>query len=706
MNDNDILNKLRDQAKDTPIPEELEPQNISDKIKNTKQKKPNPWPKYMAIAASFLVIGISISILTINKNLSSNILPKSDDTNIEESINADKSQDSETTNRNDDIDSCDEDLHVKSYKDIYNIFNDNYQRYQNSKDALTNGIAVDMIEESAEDTVDANRQSNSSDDSNKTSSNEDLQSDKESTDFSDTNIQVDGVDEADIVKTDGKYIYVCRVDEFSPVVTIDIAKADDGKLTYISRIIIEDTDTDALSLNDIYIDGNKLIAITSKSESYQRGIIFKEICDKSVTTAYVYDLSNMEKPEYINSLTQDGYYDSSRKCGQYIYLFTTYSASNFKPGCSANNYIPEVNNQLLDADSIYITDASDRNVYSVITSFDINDPIDYIDKEALLTSADVFYVSNSNIYICNATWKYNGYGSQNATQLLKISFDEGKLSEANSVYIKGIINNQFSLDEYNGYLRVVSTVNQSRKTSSNGGMNYNYDSYLTNSLYVLDSDLKLTGKIENLAKDETIYSARFYGDTGYFVTYRNTDPLFSVDLSNPNKPVILGALKIPGFSTYMHMFDEGLLLGIGYETDPESGWTTGIKLSMFDVSDPSNVTEVDKYVLEDIYYSPALDDHKAILVNSNKNLIGFCCNEYIDNEKYIYYVFSYNKSTGFTNPKAYTLYDSEKDYVYPPGIYLSRGLYINDYLYIISPGYKINSYKIGDTEIIDSLELN
>ncbi|MBO7151814.1 MAG: beta-propeller domain-containing protein, partial [Clostridia bacterium] len=119
-----------------------------------------------------------------------------------------------------------------------------------------------------------------------------------------------------------------------------------------------------------------------------------------------------------------------------------------------------------------------------------------------------------------------------------------------------------------------------------------------NSLRVLDKDLKEVGKIENIAPDERVYSVRFMGDTAYFVTFRQVDTLFSVDLKNPKEPKIIGALKIPGFSNYLFPFGEDKLLGIGQDADEKTGRTGGIKFSIFDISNPANVTESAKTVLK------------------------------------------------------------------------------------------------------------
>ena len=191
---------------------------------------------------------------------------------------------------------------------------------------------------------------------------------------------------------------------------------------------------------------------------------------------------------------------------------------------------------------------------------------------------------------------------------------------------RGYLNDSFSIDEYDGYLRMVVTRGK------------------TNAVYVLDQKLKLTGKITNLAKDERVYSARFLGDTGYFVTYKETDPLFSVDLSNPKNPKILGRLKIPGFSNYLHFYGEDKLLGIGMDVDKKGDVTDGVKLSMFDISDKKNVKEEHKYTLKDVYSTDVEWDYKAALIDVEKNIIGFPAG---GENRQMYYLFSYTEEKGF-----------------------------------------------------------
>ena len=133
----------------------------------------------------------------------------------------------------------------------------------------------------------------------------------------------------------------------------------------------------------------------------------------------------------------------------------------------------------------------------------------------------------------------------------------------------------------------------------------------TNRLYTFDENLKQAGILDHIAEGEEIYAARYLGDTVYFITYRNTDPLFAVDLSDLSNPKLLGELKITGFSEYLHFWEDDKLLGIGFETDPDTGRTKGLKLVMFDISDPVNLKAVDSLTINNCYHSPALYNYKC-----------------------------------------------------------------------------------------------
>ena len=244
------------------------------------------------------------------------------------------------------------------------------------------------------------------------------------------------------------------------------------------------------------------------------------------------------------------------------------------------------------------------------------------------------YVSGSSIYVCESY--YNSEESDvTQTCIRKVAYKDGTLEAVGQTRIDGTLNDSFSIDEYEGNLRLVTTVSPTGGASPFPIVTFGESPFSSkstkkdsNSLYVLDEKLNELGKIEGLAEDEQVYSARFMGSTGYFVTFKQVDPLFSVDLSNPEKPEVIGALKIPGFSDYLHPYGDGLLLGIGMDVDETGTTTEGVKLSMFDISDPSDVKEIEKYVMEDCYSTNVSYNYKAALINTDRNLIGFAAVSY------------------------------------------------------------------------------
>ena len=266
--------------------------------------------------------------------------------------------------------------------------------------------------------------------------------------------------------------------------------------------------------------------------------------------------------------------------------------------------------------------------------------------------------------------------SKNQTILRKLSYNKGKLSGSAQGKVKGYLNDSFSIDEYDNTLRLVTTVTHNAGNSSQ-----------SNAVYVLDADLKTIGKIEDLAKDEQVYSARFLGDTGYFVTYEQTDPLFSVDFSDPENPKILGKLKIPGFSEYLHFYGEDKLLGIGMSTDEESGMSEGVKVTMFDILDRADVKEEATLVLDDLYRTNAAYDYKSVLVDAAKNRIGF--SGYSQNGE-IYCLLTYNEK----EKKFDTILKEDINGNTSQGV---RGIYIEDTLYVIS-GNIIEAYDMNTGE--------
>ena len=225
-------------------------------------------------------------------------------------------------------------------------------------------------------------------------------------------------------------------------------------------------------------------------------------------------------------------------------------------------------------------------------------------------------------------------------------------------------------------------------------------------LYIFDDDLELVGEIDGLADGESVKSVRFLGDMVYFVTFRNTDPLFAVDISVPDKPVIVDEIKLPGFSEYLHPYGEGLLFGLGYEADESNGSLQNVKMSMFDISNPADIEEVDRMQL-DAYYSGAMYEHRAILVNADRNLIGFVTEENVISTDdtganitgelaQVYRLYSYDAEDGFVQNIECVL--DLYSYDYP------RANYIGDYLYIFDGAGSIYTYELKDYGFIGKTE--
>lgn len=217
--------------------------------------------------------------------------------------------------------------------------------------------------------------------------------------------------------------------------------------------------------------------------------------------------------------------------------------------------------------------------------------------------------------------------------------------------VPGRLLNQFSLDEYQNNLRIATTISPVFVT-----LGYWTRAESTNDLYILDSNLKIIGKIENLGIGERIYSVRFIEDKGYLVTFRQTDPFFVLDLSDPKNPQLKGELKIPGYSSYLHPINKNLILGIGKED-----WQ--VKISLFDVFDPQNPKEIDKYILNESF-SDILSTHHAFLLDEKYQVFFVPAAQGG-------YVFSY-KDNKITLKKAISQ------------ISCRRALYLANYLYFIS----------------------
>ena len=471
-------------------------------------------------------------------------------------------------------------------------------------------------------------------------------------DHSDTNLQTVGVQEADIVKTDGEYIYALTKNG-----SIYIVSADSGNLEIVSKLAEKEN---TYSYRDnFYIYKDRLI-VTSRQynrvgvydvkDSSGNKILYTYDRYEDVSQIEIYDISDRVNPKLQSTVEVDGYVVATRMMEEYLYIVSNKALYNDIDAKNIETYIPKTvengEESYLEAEDIYIGELIGTARYYQLTGINTLEG-NVVSSKAVLGRSETVYASRENIYIAAA-------GTKGGTKISKFAVGSGNIEMVACGCVPGNIINQFAMDEYNGNLRVATTyVEQETYARLNG-------------ICILNGALEVIGSLDGVAKDESIYSVRFDGDIAYFVTFRQTDPLFAVDLSNPENPMILSELKIPGYSRYLHPFADGLLFGFGIDGD-EFGENGLLKISMFDVADPEKVIEKHKYVIHDEWYSEALYNHKAVLINAEKNLIGFATESR-------YLIFSYDKELGFKAVAEIDLSDSYGS---------ARGLYIDDYFYVV-----------------------
>lgn len=513
----------------------------------------------------------------------------------------------------------------------------------------------------------------------------DVSSDTAEQQYSGTNLQTQGVDESDFVKTDGSYIYTVSHNE---ILITDIRKK---ALKQIGKIQISETSSDRVL--EMYVDGDILSVIVESedsglemqaddTENYTEDC-FYYFSERTQTQVLTYDISDPEKPVKTGCVTQDGRYQTSRKIGNIIYLFTNKRISmpqqTKEEAVTEENvsgWIPLVNDNAVDAEDIYVDNGGGGSNSLLISSVNVKNPDQVVDNTMILSQYVDIYVSESAFY----AYQIKGSWNDAVTQIAKFGLVDGKMDADGAVSVNGRITDTFAINEQSGKLRVLTT----SQDSVNGED--------TNNLYLFDKNLSLTGKIEGLAQGEEIYAARYLGNMAYFVTYRNTDPLFAVDLSDDRNPKVLGELKISGFSEYLHFWGDDKLIGIGYETDEKTGEHTGIKITMFDISDPADLKEVESLVLKDYNYSEALYNYKCVLADADENLLGFALQSYGDGESVTYLLLTWNGEK-FETLLSQSLTDKagNPDQSKAADTSAYRGIYAGDMFYIVSTE-KIISY--------------
>ncbi len=487
--------------------------------------------------------------------------------------------------------------------------------------------------------------------------------------YSNTNVQVEGVDEADIVKTDGKYIYSFYKNKL--VITLAYP-AEDAR-------VVKTLNLDTITPSQLFVNGNKLVVFGT---SYAQGpfpyasekmaapgwggeYIYPPYWNYSKSIVNVYDISDKENPALEKELSFTGNYVSSRMIENQVYFvmqaYPDYQILNSENANASESIIPPyfedgVEKPLAAPQDIgYL-----RPIYaqSFVTIGSLNLNTKEFTKETIVGSAETVYASEENLYISHTQWNYYyggpmplgiavregdttvSAGNDSSTDdsspadsskpsvddnvpktiIHKFSLKNGNVSYEGKGIALGHVLNQFSMDEYAGNVRIATTIDgvwneRTQKTEQS-----------SNNVYVFNEDMEQVGALEDLAPGERIYSARFMGERAYLVTFRQIDPLFVLDLSNPEEPKVLGKLKIPGYSDYLHPIDATHLMGVGKDTETsKSGdfaYYLGMKLAIFDVSDVENPLQMHSLIIGDRGTdSFALQDHHAFLYDAEKNLL-------------------------------------------------------------------------------------
>lgn len=552
--------------------------------------------------------------------------------------------------------------------------------------------------------------------------------------YSTTNIQVENVDEADITKTDGNYIYSLSENE---VIITDVK--DPTQIKIIARISSKNSNTIP---EDLILYQDKLIIIYENVKSTSSYYYYN---NKNNTIVSVYDISDKENIKEIKNYELEQPYYTSRCIDGKLYVIS--SGMLKKENDEIVTYYKE-DEQQIDPGYSNIKKIKNLNTKSqtILSMFDLNNTKSSVKVNSYLMNVENAYISENNIYLLDE--RYQGYKEPKISSIFGFkgilgAFDydydgeegyytdiykfnlleDGSIKYNKKAKEKGRTINQFSIDEYEGNLRTAL---------------YNEEG---SRIVIFDNNMKKIGETEKLAEGENMYSSRFMGNKAYLVTYKTVDPLFVIDLSNPKNPKTLGELKIPGYSTYLHPYDENHIIGIGMQTEEKirrdakgkvlstSAVITGMKMALFDVTDVENPIQISDTIIGDRRTTSAiLTNHKALLFSKEKQLLAIPVNNYSENfeientsntyssiissytnynKEYIsegYFVYNINLTDGFKLKGTITHEKTKSKYSYYNVSRLLRGLYIDDNLYTVSEDYiKVN--QLEDLKEINSLKV-
>ncbi len=543
-------------------------------------------------------------------------------------------------------------------------------------------------------------------------------------DYTETNVQVMGVDEIDNVKTDGSFIYsinYSQEDGSNNVVITQAWPAEDlsvyKTLTFANSITCSEEYCSSEWVNGMYVDDERLIVVTNRSSHYNYRfydkseeevltdelLMFEPFFGNQETVVYTYDKEN--NFELVDTYRFEGWMTGTRRIGDNLFIITN-SYFNTEDETLLPQY--NVNGDTFEAEYSDVTYIKETNPYNFTSIYGIDLNTGDVDVENILGSSSyTLYVSNNNIYTIDHKWYSGGRVGifaegtvdeevyEDTIVISKYSLEGHNVELAAIGEAKGYPLNQFSMNEYKNHFYITTTTG--------------WGEYTNNRLIVMDEGLTIVSELEKLGKPgERLQSTRFMGDVAYLVTFEQTDPFYVIDLADPENPTILGELEITGFSTYIHPIDKNHVMGIGFEAD-EDGRRTGLKISIYDVTDQTNPQETYKYVIDyenqGWNWSSVAYNHKDLLFDANKGVIGFpFSSEVYEDNQYVwqsgYLLFSFDVNEGLEQ-LGYVTHGTSGNW----NEWIQKGLFLEEYLYTVANS-KIGVSHLDDVEnLIELIKL-
>ena len=611
-------------GEDVTLPESLSAEKIEELLnENGKIVNPKRINRGKGAKITKTVVSLAASlILVVGLGITADRTKNYFDMNKQEQIITNQIADSDYSQI--------ENVVLSYYRDIFN--NQNNDDFELFEDVFDGGVK----NESAMDMAAGGSASGSASSSQNTNGGT-----AGGTSFGETNTQVQGVDEADLIKNDGSYIYYLNNNK---IIITDCR--DSANMSIVSETeLFEDTLTYNIFGSEMYLYDDKLIVVINESSDYEpvtnssNGALCDCVCYalKTDTIIKVFDVADKTKPvlSYTqkitgNSVSSRMINDKLITVSQFSIPYYQISGDDFEDACYMlkSLCIPEysVNGgelKKIPSDRIMMFDEESPTVYTVTSIIKLSDLSSEPCVNAFLGGAEDIYCTKEEIFVAEnvySIWSQSedlvvtddlGNKFDIATRVHKMDITDNGVNYVTSATVGGMSINQFSMDKNGDYFRIATN-----------GWSYNGSNQKT-MVYVLDKDMKIVGFLDDIAPGEQMKSARFLGDMLYLVTFMQTDPLFTVDLSDPANPELKGELKIPGFSSYLHPIGNGLVIGIG-EGGTDSGLNGKGKISLFDVSDPASPKELDNYTTN--YAGTLNSNHKAFLIiDENTFAVPFYC---------------------------------------------------------------------------------